>query len=166
MTDMNELILEQLPLIVFGIVLVLIILLIMLIVQTAKVSKLRKNYNKFMSSTGVEDLESLLLNLKVQMDAIEDEQAVNKDMVATMNKKLDRIQGKMGIKRYNAYGDRGADLSFSIAMLNEREDGLVLTGLYNRDGSYVYAKPLQGGESTYTLSNEEKEAITLARQAE
>lgn len=119
-----------------------------------------------MSSTGVEDLESLLLNLKVQMDAIEDEQGENRDRVARMNKKLDRIQGKMGIKRYNAYGDRGADLSFSIAMLNEKEDGLVLTGLYNRDGSYVYAKPLQGGESTYTLSNEEKEAIILARQAE
>ncbi|MCM3128670.1 MULTISPECIES: DUF4446 family protein [unclassified Paenibacillus] len=166
MTEINELILEQLPLIVFGIVLVMIILLIMLMVQTAKVSKLRKNYNKFMSSTGVEDLESLLLNLKVQMDAIEDEQGENRDRVARMNKKLDRIQGKMGIKRYNAYGDRGADLSFSIAMLNEKEDGLVLTGLYNRDGSYVYAKPLQGGESTYTLSNEEKEAIILARQAE
>ncbi|MCM3785296.1 DUF4446 family protein [Neobacillus mesonae] len=166
MTEINELILEQLYLIIFGIILVMFILLIMVIVQTAKVRKLRKNYNKFMSSTGVEDLESLLLNLKVQMDAIEDEHAESKDLVTRVNKKLDRIQGKMGIKRYNAYGERGADLSFSIAMLNEKSDGLVLTGLYNRDGSYVYAKPLKGGESTYTLSNEEKEAITLAQQGE
>ena len=50
----------------------------------------------------------------------------------------------MGVKRYNAYGERGSDLSFSMAMINDNKDGMILTGIYNRDGSYVYAKPLKG----------------------
>lgn len=164
MTDINELILEQLPIITFGTLLIVLVLLIMMIVQAVKMRKLRKNYDNLMSSTGVEDLESLLFQLKVQMDAIEDMQAENKDDIKKALTKLKQVQGKIGVKRYNAYGERGTDLSFSVAMLNEQSDGLVLTGLYNRDGSYVYAKPLKGGESTYSLSNEEKEAIVLAQQ--
>ncbi|WP_211750016.1 DUF4446 family protein [Paenibacillus sp. Marseille-Q4541] len=164
MTEINELILEQLPIIIFGILLIVLVLLIMMIVQAVKLRKLRKNYNNLMSSTGVEDLESLLFNLKVQMDSIEDVQAENRDDITKAISKLNQVQGKLGIKRYNAYGERGADLSFSIAMLNENSDGIVLTGIYNRDGSYVYAKPLKGGESTYSLSNEEREAIALAQQ--
>lgn len=164
MTEMNELILEQLSIIIFGILLIVLVLLIMMIVQAAKMRKLRKNYNNFMSSTGVEDLETLLFQLKVQMDSIEDMQAENKDNITKALTKLNQVQGKIGIKRYNAYGERGTDLSFSVAMLNDQRDGLVLTGLYNRDGSYVYAKPLKGGESTYSLSAEEKEAIVLAQQ--
>lgn len=164
MTDMNELILEQLPIIIFGILLIVLVLLIMMIVQTVKMRRLRKNYDNLMSSTGVEDLESLLFQLKVQMDSIEDMQAENKNEITEALTKLNQVQGKIGVKRYNAYGERGTDLSFSVAMLNEQSDGLVLTGLYNRDGSYVYAKPLKGGESTYSLSNEEKEAIVLAQQ--
>lgn len=164
MKEMNELILEQLPIIIFSMLLIVLVLLIMVIAQAAKLRKLRKSYNNFMSSTGVEDLESLLLNLKVQMDSIEDTQAENRNDIAKAIAKLEQVPARIGIKRYNAYGERGADLSFSVAMLNEKSDGLVLTGIYNRDGSYVYAKPLKGGESTYSLSGEEKEAIVLAQQ--
>lgn len=164
MTEINELILEQLPIIIFGVLLIVLVLLIMMIVQAVKLRKLRKNYHNLMSSTGVEDLESLLFQLKVQMDSIEDMQAENKNDITQVITKLNQVQGKIGIKRYNAYGERGVDLSFSVAMLNEQSDGIVLTGLYNRDGSYVYAKPLKGGESTYSLSAEEKEAIALAQQ--
>ncbi|MBP3912466.1 MAG: DUF4446 family protein, partial [Niameybacter sp.] len=42
--------------------------------------------------------------------------------------------------------------------------GIVLNGIYSRDGSYVYSKPVQNGQSTYQLSDEEKEAIRLAKE--
>ena len=52
-------------------------------------------------------------------------------------------------------------MSFSLAILSEEEEGIVLTGLHNRESSYVYAKPLKDGQSKYPLSPEEKEAVTL-----
>ena len=166
MAELNELILEQLLWIIGGLALLTVVLLIVSIVQGAKLRKFKRKYEAMMAGSGVEDLESLLINLKIQMDSIEDEYQLQTEQLQTALQKLARIQGKIGVKRYNAYGERGSDLSFSIAMINESQDGMILTGLFNRDGSCVYAKPLKGGESTYTLPPEEKEAITLAQQAE
>ncbi|MET3939110.1 hypothetical protein ABIC22_001922 [Paenibacillus sp. PvP094] len=166
MAELNELILEQLLWIIGGMALLLVILLIVSIAQGAKLRKFKRKYEAMMAGSGVEDLESLLINLKIQMDSIEDEHNLQTSQIQEVMQKLTRIQGKVGVKRYNAYGERGSDLSFSMAMINDNNDGMILTGIYNRDGSYVYAKPLKGGESSYTLSPEEKEAITLAQQAE
>lgn len=64
--------------------------------------------------------------------------------------------------RYNAYEDTGSDLSFSVAILDSRGAGLVMSGLYGRDDMRMYAKPVEGGRSPYVLTNEEKQAILLA----
>lgn len=69
---------------------------------------------------------------------------------------------KTGMVRYNAFRDTGSDLSFSLALLNEHNDGVVLNGIYARDMSNIYAKPIEGGKSKYALSDEEKQAIEIA----
>lgn len=56
----------------------------------------------------------------------------------------------------------GSDLSFSIAMLNGNNDGIVLTGIYGRDESVVYAKPIDKGISRYDLSEEEEQVLLEA----
>ena len=71
---------------------------------------------------------------------------------------------KIGMVRYNAFRDTGSDLSFSLALLNEHNDGVVLNGIYARDMSNIYAKPIEGGKSKYALSDEEKQAIEIAMQ--
>lgn len=166
MAEINELILEQLLWIIGGLALLTVILLIVSIAQGARLRKFKRKYEAMMAGSGVEDLESLLINLKIQMDSIEDGHQLQTNQLQTITQKLARIQSKVGVKRYNAFGGNGGDLSFSVAMINDSQDGMVLTGIFNRDGSYVYAKPLKGGESSYTLSPEEKEAISLAQQAD
>jgi len=56
----------------------------------------------------------------------------------------------------------GGDQSFSIALLDKQNSGVVITSLYTRDGNRVYAKPIENGTSEYTLSKEEKEALSRA----
>ncbi|MHB0884797.1 MAG: DUF4446 family protein [Bacillota bacterium] len=68
----------------------------------------------------------------------------------------------LGLVRFNAFEGVGSDLSFSLALMDGRKDGVVLSSLFGRDESRVYAKPLRGGQSTYQLTSEEKEAIRLA----
>lgn len=162
MSDLNGLISEQLFVIVGGIVVVVLWMLIWNFVQGSKLRKLRRKYEAMMQGTGINNLEDLLVDLKVQQDKIEDRQDEQGSQLQRIAKWMPKQHTKVGIKRYNAYNERGNDLSFSIALLNEDQDGFVITGLYSRDGSYVYAKAISKGESTHTLSPEEKEAITLA----
>ena len=69
---------------------------------------------------------------------------------------------KVGIVRYNPFNGVGGDQSFSIALLDSNSVGFVITSLYSREGTRVYAKPVENGTSGYQLSDEEKEAIGRA----
>lgn len=69
---------------------------------------------------------------------------------------------KSGMYRYNAYKDTGSDLSFTLALLDEGNNGVVLNGIYSREMSNIYAKPVVNGKSTYKTTEEEEEAIKRA----
>ncbi|GIP22370.1 DUF4446 family protein [Paenibacillus sp. J22TS3] len=164
MWEWNKLVSEQLGLIIVGTALLFILFLIWNIVQGSKLKKMRRKYEVMMAGAGVENLETLLIDLKVQMDQIEDEQGEQQRQLQSIHKLLPKQKAKIGIKRYNAFEERGNELSFSVAFVDNQLDGVVLTGIYSREGSYVYAKPVVNGDSPYSLSPEEKDAIRLAGQ--
>jgi hypothetical protein len=70
---------------------------------------------------------------------------------------------KVGIVRFNPFEDVGGNQSFSIALLDGKDDGVVITSLYLKDGNRVFAKPIKGGKSEFNLSKEEIQAINLAK---
>ena len=69
---------------------------------------------------------------------------------------------KVGIIRFNPFREIGGDQSFSLCLLDDNNDGVVITSLYTKEGNRVYGKPIKGGKSKYLLSAEEKEAIEKA----
>jgi hypothetical protein len=69
---------------------------------------------------------------------------------------------KVSVVRYRAFDDVGSDLSFSIALLDEKNDGAVITGIYGRNECTTFAKPIENGISKYDLSDEEKQSIKNA----
>lgn len=70
---------------------------------------------------------------------------------------------KVGMVRYNPFSNVGGDQSFSVALLDGNNDGVVITSLYSREGNRVYGKAVKNGTSQYSLSNEEKKAIEKAK---
>jgi hypothetical protein len=70
---------------------------------------------------------------------------------------------KVGIVRFNPFSGVGSDQSFSLALLDKKDNGLVITGLFSREGNRVYAKPIRNSQSEYLLSQEEKNAIERAK---
>lgn len=70
---------------------------------------------------------------------------------------------KVGIVRFNPFAEVGSDQSFSIALLDGNDSGLVITSLYSREGNRVYGKPIKNGQSQYSLSKEERKAIEKAK---
>jgi len=63
------------------------------------------------------------------------------------------------LERYRAFKDVGGDQSFSLALLGGNGDGVILTSIYGRDESRVFAKRVAGGKSTHQLSEEERKVL-------
>ncbi|MDD5606561.1 MAG: DUF4446 family protein [Candidatus Pacebacteria bacterium] len=78
--------------------------------------------------------------------------------------KKENFVQKIGIIRYNPFSDIGGDQSFSISVLDKKDNGFVLTSIYAREGNRIYAKPIKNNNSEYVLSKEEKEAIKLCQK--
>jgi hypothetical protein len=72
------------------------------------------------------------------------------------------VQG-VGVVRYNPFPDMGSNMSFSLALLDGRANGVVVSVLTNRDGSRVFGKMVENGTSSYPLSDEERQALALAQ---
>jgi len=70
---------------------------------------------------------------------------------------------KIGIVRFNPFSEVGSDQSFSIALLDGNNDGVVITSIYTREGNRVYGKSIESGLSKYSLSDEEKTVIEEAK---
>lgn len=66
---------------------------------------------------------------------------------------------RVALVRYDAFREMGGHLSFSLALLDARQDGVVISVLNDREGARAYAKPVSGGRSTFTLSEEELRVI-------
>lgn len=89
------------------------------------------------------------------------EQLLNKNIKEFTLEGLEHMQ-KVGILRYNPYGDTGGDQSFSVALLDGKGNGVLLTSLHTRSGTRVYAKEIIEGKSKLQLAKEEKEVLTQA----
>lgn len=164
MSELNQLLNDQLSWVMIAFAAVVILLAVILMFQGSKLRKMRRRYDAMISGNGVEDLETLLINLKTQSDMLEDEQKEHKALIEATKAKISGMKSKVALKRYNAFGERGNDLSFSLAIVDDNRSGIVISSLHNRENSYIYAKPLEAGESQYPLSPEEKEVIALALQ--
>ncbi len=96
-------------------------------------------------------LQKLEKILQIQSREFEDFKEKNKKTIQ-----------KVGMVRFNPFKEVGGDQSFSIALLDADNNGLVITSHYDRESNRVYAKPIEGGTSRYQLSEEERQAIENA----
>ena len=141
----------------------IIVLLIGFIVLLISNMKLREKYNKFMKKLGNgKDLEDDLSNFMYKVDRVEKQNAEIMNFCKSLDDDLAKCIQKIGIVRYSAFKDTGSDLSFAVALLDEENSGVVFNGIYSREMSNIYAKPVEKGNSSYTLSDEEADAIRRA----
>jgi hypothetical protein len=69
----------------------------------------------------------------------------------------------LAVVRYDAFGDMGGHLSWSLALLDDAGNGVVLTSIHGRSEARTYAKNVSGWTSEQQLSPEEEEAVSGAR---
>ena len=90
-------------------------------------------------------------DLQKYMEKIEEIERQNTEILnfcENLDKEIDGCIQKIGMVRYSAFKDTGSDLSFALAMLDENNNGVVLNGIYSREMSNIYAKPIEKGISS------------------
>ena len=128
--------------------------------------KLKNKYNKFMKKIGNgKNIEEDLENYMYRVERVERQNAEIISYCKNLDDEVAKCIQKVGMVRYSAFKDTGSDLSFAVALLDEQNSGVVFNGIYSREMSNIYAKPVKNGVSEYTLSEEEKEAIRRAIEA-
>jgi hypothetical protein len=130
----------------------------------ARQQRLLGQYQHLMTGTSGGNLEVLLNEHIASVRSTVDRVAAVEQLARRLEKAGYFSFQHLGVVRFNAFYDTGSDQSFAIALVDGRGNGVVLSSLHARDVTRVYAKPLQKWESSYQLTEEEKQAIALAYQ--
>jgi len=148
--------------ILLGIVAVLLILLIILIVLTVKYSKIKKRYDKFMQGKNASSLEDDMHGVFEDMKLLKNNVDRNKKDIRILYKNMERTFQKLGIVKYDAFNQMGGQLSFSLALLDENNDGFIINSVHSSEGCYSYTKEIKNGTSSISLGEEEQQALNIA----
>lgn len=150
----------------YGTIGVLSVLVLGLLVQvfalSRRVGTLQKKYRYFMTGADGMDLERKLsvevLELRDMAKVAEDTLHQHELLSGMQMQSLQRI----GLVKYDAFGDTGDTLSFSLTILDANDNGFILSSIVGRETSRMYIKEVSGGKSRDTLSSEEAQSLDQA----
>lgn len=149
--------------IIIGLVAVVLIMFIIMIVNMVQIFKLKKRYKIFMSGKNARNLEKTLIERLDQVDTLLEANAANEKNIKILFSEMKFTFQKVGLVKYDAFNEMGGKLSFSLALLNEKNDGFVMNAVHSREGCYTYVKEIIDGNSIIVLSPEEEEALEMAK---
>lgn len=149
--------------IIIGLAAIVLIMFIIMIINMVQIFKLKKRYKIFMSGKNARNLEKTLIERLDQVDALLDANAANEKNIKILFNKMKFTFQKVGLVKYDAFNEMGGKLSFSLALLNEKNDGFVMNAVHSREGCYTYVKEIIDGNSIIVLSPEEQEALDMAK---
>ena len=86
----------------------------------------------------------------------------NKKDIRILYKNMESTFQKVGIVKYDAFQQMGGKLSFSLALLDQNNDGFILNSVHSSEGCYSYTKEIKNGESAISLGSEEEKALDIA----
>ncbi len=145
-----------------GLVAVVLILLIMCIVLLVKTSNLKKRLDKFTTGKDGKSLEKDIVGLYEDNKLLKTNVERNKKEIRTLFKNMESTFQKMGVVKYDAFRQMGGQLSFCLALLNEKNDGFIINSVHSTEGCYSYTKVIKSGECDISLGEEEKKALKMA----
>jgi len=151
--------------IIIGLAVIVLILMILVIVNIVQMRKLKKNYNIFMSGKNAKSLEEVIKTRLSQVDSLLEANELNEKNINLLFRNMKLAYQKMGLVKYDAFQEMGGKLSFSLAMLDSRNNGYIINAMHTREGCYTYIKEIIDGNSIIVLSKEEQEALKMAMEA-
>lgn len=144
--------------------LIFMVFFVLLIINIVQIRRLRRSLSKVTHNQDGDTIEGIIHqyydDIQQAKDIMEELRKRQDEMSETLQHCITRI----GIVRFNPFGEVGGNQSFAIALLDREDTGIVISSLYGRESSRFYGKPIVKGKSTYVLSKEEEEAVRRAQK--
>jgi Protein of unknown function (DUF4446) len=162
MDELNRFLVDNLVVVVSALTALILVLLVLALLQSVRLRRAVRAYRALVRGGGGgtlgDVLESHVGRVEDVRSRLEELDQRHADLQRMSQTSLQHI----GLVRFNPFDDTGSDQSFAIALLDDRRDGLVISSLHGRNNTRVFAKPVEGGSSSHTLSDEETQAIRIA----
>ena len=123
---------------------------------------LKKKYGQFLDGAEAKNVEDMIKSYSGDVDKALSQLDELAGFAAKLHKTQQFAISKVGLVRFNPFGDTGGDHSFSLAILDHMNNGIVISAVHARSGTRVYAKDIIEGKSSHNLSKEEAKALEEA----
>lgn len=140
----------------------IVVLFIIIILQMKKLNRLQKRLSKFMTGKDAKSLEKDIVGLYEDNKFLKINVDKNKKDIRTLYKNMEHAFQKIGLIKYDAFQQMGGKLSFSLALLDENNNGFILNSVHSTEGCYTYTKEIKNGECAISLGEEEQQALDMA----
>lgn len=140
----------------------LIILTVFTIILLLKSIKQEKRINQLVAGKDGVSLEESINTVHEENKYLKSCSDRNKKDIRILYKKAERAFCKIGLVKYDAFQQLGGQLSFSLALLDEHNDGFIINSVHSTDGCYSYTKEIKDGVSKLALGKEEEKALSIA----
>jgi hypothetical protein len=121
-----------------------------------------KKINELLEKGKIKDFKDIFLKQKEKNDNQEEQIKEIASRVKNLEDISQTTIRKIGIVRYNPFNDMGGNQSFVIAFLDNKNNGVLISSLFERERTRIYAKTIKQGKPDYNISEEEQEALTRA----
>lgn len=148
---------------IFVLAFLIIVCIVILIVVLCKLKKLYRAYDRFMRGKDAESLENTLLSCIEKTEEVDKMNQMLREDIIGLRKNQRITYQKMGMVKYNAFREMSGDLSYTLALLDQRNNGFVMNSVYGKEGGYSYIKEIVNGECAILLSEEEQAALEKAK---
>lgn len=140
----------------------ILLLIVLLIVQIRNIGNLKKRMDRFMTGKDSKSLEKDIVGLYEDNKFLKITAEKNKKDIRTLYKNMENTFQKVGIIKYDAFRQMGGQLSFSLALLDENNNGFILNSVHSTEGCYTYTKEIKQGVCDIALGEEEEKALSMA----
>ncbi len=149
---------------IFIIILLVLLLvnIVLLVIFIVKNVKLTNRMNAFMLGKDASSLEEEITDLFAINKNIVEKVRENRKDIRKIYRKFTKAIQKVGIVKYDAYQQMGGDLSFSMALLDEENNGFIMNSVHSTEGCYTYTKEVRDGRCDLELGNEERISLEKA----
>lgn len=148
--------------VMIGLLAVMLIIIVLHIICLLKVKKIKKAYDRFMSGKDMESMEEILWKQFDRIEVLEEADREKRRELNDLQRIVQSAYQKAGLVKYDAFREMSGKLSYALALLDQNDNGIIVTSMYSREGCFSYAKEIVMGESSINLSEEEKEALKKA----
>jgi hypothetical protein len=141
------------------VIFILIVINIFLFIYSLKANK---KIDILLEKGKVKDFKDIFLTQKERNDDFGKQLKEVFLKIENLEKISEKTIQKVGLIRFDPFNEMGGKQSFALAMLDDKDNGFVISSLFVKEGNRVFAKPVKNGKSDYILSKEELEAISKA----